>query len=46
MEIKNEHFDIIVKHLAAALSHFKMSNDDIKAVASKLKPLRADIVNA
>ena len=46
LKITKEHFDIIVQHLAAALTHFKMSSDDINAVAQKLTPLKDEIVSA
>jgi len=44
MGLKDEHFDAIVKHLAATLKEFNVSDDLIKAVADKLEPLRNDVL--
>jgi hemoglobin len=44
MNLQPEHYDTVVRHLAAALSEFNVSDEDIHAVAAQLDNLREDIL--
>ena len=45
MGLKDAHFDAIVKHLTTTLREFKVSDDDVQAIACKIEGLRNDVLN-
>jgi len=44
MNLQPVHFDAIVKHLRAALTHFGVGEADIKEALDKVETLREDII--
>lgn len=46
LQITMQHFESVVGHLAAALKHFNVGDEEIAELAEKLAPLRDVVVTA
>lgn len=45
LDLNDTHFDTIVELLAKTLKENGVTDDDIKAIAAKIEPMRNDILN-